>query len=234
MLSPEHKFQPRIVFAPDNKTGNDTIGPQLESPQQSPRIEAALNSHSYLEALKPHTSAILGLAPELVPPVLESNQSLPLEQLVTIDAEQIRAKRREQFEKTGYIPPIAGGAPKQIDVPINEIVALYRDQHISTAEIAKQFGVSVQTIYKRLHEAGALNLVGTRIGDNFFKQREEESDGWFEQWHEENKDALQKEQEQTREVIRQMFGEEFLKNYEATETAIKELIRKREKKQMKK
>ncbi len=234
MPSPEHKLQPPIDFTSDNKTGGSITDSPLESPQQSPLVEAALILNRYLEAAKPHARAVLGLAPKPIPPVLESNQWLLAGQSVTIDTEKIRAKRREQFEQTGYIPPIVGGAPKHIDLSINKIVALYRDQHISTAEIAKQFGVSTETIYKRLHEAGELNLIGTRIGDRAFKQMEREDQASFDRWLVENKEALQKEQEETREVIRHLFGEEFLKQSEETDRAIKEMIKKREKKQMKK
>jgi len=229
MPSPEHKFQSHIVFAPDNKTGEDTIGPQLKSPQRSPRIEAASTRHSYLEALKPHTSAILGLASELVPPVLESNQSLPLGQLVMIGTEQIRAKRRKQFEQTGYVPPIAGGSPERIDLPTDEIITLYRDQHISPEEIAKQYGVSKSTIYKRLHELSELDLIGTRIGDKIFQQIEAESDARHKKWLEENQEALQQEQDELREEIRNKLGEEFLIKMDETEKKVKDLIEQRKK-----
>jgi transposase-like protein len=232
--SPEYKFKPYIIFTTDDKAEGNITDVQLEFPQYSPLVEASSTLNQYLETIRPYASAALGLVPESIPPVLESNQPLPLGQSVTIDVEQMRAKRRERFEQTGYIPPIAGGSPKQIDLPMNEIASLYRDQHISTAEIAQQFGVSTETIYKRLHEAGELNLIGTRIGDKAFKQMEKKDQASFDRWLVENKEALQQEQEETREVIRHLFGEEFLKQSEETDRAIKEMIRKREKKQMKK
>jgi hypothetical protein len=231
MRSPEHKFQLYIVFAPDNKTGGITNGPELEPPQGSSLVETSSTTNQYLKAVKPLTSAVLGFTSEPVPPVLESNQSLPTGQSVTIDAEQIRAKRQEQFVQLGYIPPIVGGSPKQIDLPINEIVSLYRDQHVSTAEIAKRFRVGSETIYKRLHEAGELNLIGTRIGDSAFKQMDQEK---YERWRVENEEALQKEKEEIRDDIRNTLGEEFLKQFEETERATKELIKKREEERMRK
>lgn len=233
MPSPEYTSQPHIVFASGSKTGGLPYGPQLESPQQLPLIETALSNQA-LEALKLHANAALGFLPDRTPADLEGSQSASLGQSLTIDKDQIKAKRQAQFEQTGYIPPIVGGAPKQIDLPVNEILSMYRDNHVPAPEIAQHFGVSLATIYKKLHEADESNLSGTPINKRALKRMDKEDQESFERWLVENKEALEKEQEETREVIRSTFGQEFLEQYEETDKAIKEMIRNREKKQMKK
>jgi hypothetical protein len=111
MPSLEHIFQPHIVSVPDNKTGDITNDPQLEPPQHSPLVESSSTTNQHLEVLKPYASAVLAFTHERVSTDLESTQSFPSRQSVPIDTHQIREKRREQFEQTGYIPRIFGGAP---------------------------------------------------------------------------------------------------------------------------
>jgi hypothetical protein len=113
--SPEHTFQPPIVFAPDNRTGGITNSPQLESPQRPSLVETSSTTNLHLEALKPCASALLGFPLERASTDLESTQSLPSRQSVPIDVDQIRAKRREQIEQTGNTPQIVGGAPNKDD-----------------------------------------------------------------------------------------------------------------------
>lgn len=113
MSSPEHTFQSQLVFALDHKTGGIPTGAQSEPLQPLPQGEASSQTNQPLEVFQPHASALLGFAIDPRPTVLADTQALPLKQSVTIEIEQIRAKRREQFEQTGYVPPIAGGSPRR-------------------------------------------------------------------------------------------------------------------------
>lgn len=106
MSSVERTFQTQIIAAPDSKFGNNLFALKLESNQQTLHIE--------LEVTKPYVSAILGLVLELTKQTFTNNQSLLSEQSTTLDINQIRAKRREQFSQTGFVPPIAGGSPRKL------------------------------------------------------------------------------------------------------------------------
>lgn len=112
MLFPEHNFQPPIISAPDHQTGGLSSGPQLESPYPSSLVEA-LSIEQSLEVLQSHASAVLGLASQPVSPAFERIQSFLVSQTVPIDAAHIRAKRREEFEQTGYVPSIIGGQDRK-------------------------------------------------------------------------------------------------------------------------
>lgn len=101
-----------------------------------------------MDVVKPYAHALLGL-PQL-DGAIHASSPLPL----PMDRERIRAERRAVFERTGYIPPIAGGSPKRIELPTEEIETQYHNR-VSVAELAQRYGVSRGTIYRRLHEVGS-------------------------------------------------------------------------------
>lgn len=139
---------------------------------------------------------------------------------------------QQPLQAIGLFAQTLGRGRKRIDLPIDEIILLYRDEHMPTKGLAQRYNVSVGTIYRRLHEGDQESLEGTRISNVVQKRMVENLDKMHEemdeQWYKENAQELRKEKEKIREDIRNTLGEEFLKKYEQTEMGIKELIRKRD------
>jgi hypothetical protein len=149
-VSPEYKYQPRELYAPVDKTGaSSTDLPKSEQPRQTP-------------------------------PAVSSPDTTPLQPAVSVDAKQLEQsdalalgnqeasgrvftfsdqaqhegglQRRRRGEQSGSIPLLAGGAPKRIDLPANQIFARRYNERIPVKTIAQEYDVSESTIYRRLSE----------------------------------------------------------------------------------
>ncbi len=143
MVPPEYRNNPPQESLPlVDKIGN---------PQNSSELKSA-----HLDILKPHANALLGLAPLDAPTNGAHPSSLPP------DGGQIRANRREQFELTGYIPPIVGGAEQKQEPAGKEyeneayIKAKLQKVRAWHAALKRQgispVDISVEDAYKKLEE----------------------------------------------------------------------------------
>jgi DNA-binding CsgD family transcriptional regulator len=67
----------------------------------------------------------------------------------------IKQARRQIWLETGYLPPIVGGSPtRYAELSTENIVRLYTEEGLTSEEIAKELGVSRQTVLDRLHKTG--------------------------------------------------------------------------------
>lgn len=126
MSSPEHTFRLSEFRAPE-KTGGESSGSTgHKNPQLNPLPDSSLS---------------------------ESNLPIPAqEKFIT----NLVETRRTLEEQPGYIPPLAGGAPRKIPLSPEELVSLHREQHVPVSELAERFNVSETTVYKIL-DAGGFN-----------------------------------------------------------------------------
>lgn len=147
MVTPESNNKPPQEALPStNKIGN-------------PRNRAESET-LHLHILKPHTSALLGLAPQDEPSPLAQQVPPPNEQV-------IRKERYERWQQDGYIPLMTGGSERKVPISSQEILELYK-KGISVQELAYRFKVSHRTIYKYLHRGG--------IDDFWAEKRENEEE----------------------------------------------------------
>jgi transposase-like protein len=163
VASPEYKYQPRELYAPVEKTG----APSTDLPEPEPSRKILGFENSISEPIQPGEGG--GTTPLEQSAVLATGKqeaSGTVFKFIEKEENESGLQRRLFGERSGSIPPLAGGSPKRINLPIDEIVADYRDK-VRVEEIAKRYGVTPVTIYKRLHEVG--------IRTHLYKPRQKET-----------------------------------------------------------